>query len=328
MPWGTARSNAASAVCSRGGGACTGACGRAGQVEPCQCVSSQPWACHGALQGQTQPLQCAAVVRCLALGAAAGPSRWFMGVAVLPLGGDFCRGGGSTRQPQRTEPCQCVGGQPWACHGALQDQMQPLQCEVGMEGPALRAAAGPSGLFSGVAFWPVHGDFQRRRQHPATTAHRALPVCGCPALGMTWGTARSNAAFDVCSRCGGACTGGCSRAGQVVCWACGFVGLWRFPEEEAALGYNSAQSPASVRVASPGHAVGHCKVKCSLCSVQQGWRGLCWGLRQGWAGGLWELRFCRFVEISRGGVIITRQPQRTEPCQCVGGQPWACHGAL
>ena len=42
-----------------------------------------------------------------------------------------------------------------------------------------------------------------------------------------------------------------------------------FVEEEAALGNHSAQSPASMWVASPGHAVVHCKVKCSLCSVQQ-----------------------------------------------------------
>ena len=96
-----------------------------------------------------------------------------------------------------------------------------------------------------------------------------------------------------------------------------------FVEEEAALGNHSAQSPANVWVASSGHARGHCKVKCSLFGVQQVWRGMSWGLRQGCcAGGLWGVRFCRFVEISRGGVI-TRQPQRTEPCQCVGGQPWA-----
>ena len=28
--------------------------------------------------------------------------------------------GGCARQPLRTEPRQCVGGQPWACHGELQ----------------------------------------------------------------------------------------------------------------------------------------------------------------------------------------------------------------
>jgi len=33
---------------------------------------------------------------------------------------------------------------------------------------------------------------------------------------------------------------------QVVRWGCGFADMWRFPEEEAALGNHSAQSPASV----------------------------------------------------------------------------------
>jgi len=97
------------------------------------------------------------------------------------------------------------------------------------------------------AVLPLSGVFLLRRQHSATTAHRALPVCEWPALGMPWGTARSNAASAVCSRCDGACTGGgCGRAGRVVCGGCGFAGLWRFPEEEAALGNHSAQSPASV----------------------------------------------------------------------------------
>ena len=40
-----------------------------------------------------------------------------------------------------------------------------------------------------------------------------------------------------------------------------------FVEEEAALGNHSSQSSASVWVASPEHATGHCKVKCSLCRV-------------------------------------------------------------
>ena len=87
------------------------------------------------------------------------------------------------------------------------------------------------------------------------------------------------------------------------------------------------QHSACVSMASPWHARGHCKVKCSLCSAHQVWCSLHWGLRQGWAGGLWGLRFCRCVEISRRGGS-THQPQRTEPCRCVSGQLWACHGAL
>ena len=62
------------------------------------------------------------------------------------------------------------------------------------------------------------------------------------------------------------------------------------------LGNHSAQSPASVWVASPGHAMGHCKIKCSLCSERQVRCSLLWGLRQGLAGGLWVLHFCCFIE--------------------------------
>ena len=47
---------------------------------------------------------------------------------------------------------------------------------------------------------------------------------------------------------------------------------------EAVLGNQWAQSPASVWLASPGHALGHCKVKCTLCSGQQVWWSLHWGL--------------------------------------------------
>ena len=47
---------------------------------------------------------------------------------------------------------------------------------------------------------------------------------------------------------------------------------------EPVLGNHCAQSPASVWVASPGHALGHCKVKCTLCSGQQVWGSLHWGL--------------------------------------------------
>ena len=57
---------------------------------------------------------------------------------------------------------------------------------------------------------------------------------------------------------------------------------------QAVLGNHCAQSPVSVWVASPGHALGHCKVKCTLISGQQVWWSLHWGLRQGWAGG-WRL---------------------------------------
>ena len=106
-----------------------------------------------------------------------------------------------------------------------------------------RATAGLLGRwwFAGVAVLPVRGDFQRRRQHSATTTHTALPVCEWPSLGMSWGTARSNAASAVFfSSCDGACTGGCGRAGQMIYWGLFFAGVWRFPEEDAAFGNLSA----------------------------------------------------------------------------------------
>ena len=129
---------------------------------------------------------------------------------------EISRGGGSTRQSQRTEPCQCESGQPWVCHGALQGQVQPLQCAAGVVEPALGAAAGLVGWFVGVAVLPVCGDFQRRRQHSTTAGHRALPVCEWPAPGMPWATSRSNVASAARSKCGGACSWCCVRAGQVV----------------------------------------------------------------------------------------------------------------
>ena len=90
----------------------------------------------------------------------------------------FCRGRGSTQQPQRTEPCQCVSDQTWAYHGALQGQMQPLQCTVGVIEPALGAAARLGRWFVGVAVLLDAGFFQLWRRRMATTAAlRALSVC-------------------------------------------------------------------------------------------------------------------------------------------------------
>ena len=60
---------------------------------------------------------------------------------------------------------------------------------------------------------------------------------------------------------------------------------------EALLDNHSAQSPASVRVASPAHFMGNCKIKCSLSSAQQMSWSLQLVLQPVWAGGLWWLRF-------------------------------------
>ena len=56
----------------------------------------------------------------------------------------------------------------------------------------------------------------------------------------------------------------------MICRGYGSAGLWRFPEQEAALSNHSVQSPASVWVACPGHIIRHCKIKCSLCSHTAG----------------------------------------------------------
>ena len=105
-------------------------------------------------------------------------------------------------------------GMPWATASAN----EPLQqCLAGELEPALGAAAR-------LGRWLVWGAgllnarvFQVWRYCSATTAHRAPPVCDGPALGISWATARSNAASTVRRRCGGACTGCCGRVGQVVC---------------------------------------------------------------------------------------------------------------
>jgi len=153
-----------------------------------------------------------------------------------------------------------------------------VHCAAGVVGPALGAAVGLGRWFVGVAVLPMCGDLQRRRQHSAITAYRALPVCECPALGMPWVTKKSNAVSAVLSSHDGAHAGGCGRAGPVVCRGCSIAGLWRFPEEEVALGNHSAQSLASsVQMASPGHAMG----QCSVYPVQQVWWGLHWVLWQG-----------------------------------------------
>ena len=80
-----------------------------------------------------------------------------------------------------------------------------------MVGLTLVTAAGPTRWFVGVVVLPVCGAVQKRRQQSATTAHRALLVCEWAALGMPWGTERSNAASAVLSSCDAVCNGCCSR---------------------------------------------------------------------------------------------------------------------
>ena len=156
IPWATARSNAASAVCSRCGGAYIGCCRPAGQVV-CECCS-------------------------------------FAGCFFFVYGG-------AAWQPQHTEPCQCVSGQPWARNGPLQGQMQPLKCAAGAVEPALGAAARLGRCFVGGAVLLNAGVFKLwRRRSSETTAHRAMPMCEWPALRMPWAFLGPSAASEVCSR--------------------------------------------------------------------------------------------------------------------------------
>ena len=176
----------------------------------------------------------------------------------------FCwisRGGGSNRQPQRAEPCQCVSGQPRACHGALQEQCSLYSVQQEWWGLHWGLQQGWTGGSWGLRFCPFV-EISRGGGSSATTALRGLPVvCEWPALGMPRGTARSNAISAVCSMCGCGCTGGCGWLGRWFVGGCGFAShLWRFPEEEAALSNHSAQSPTSLWVAGSGHAMGHYKV--------------------------------------------------------------------
>ena len=72
---------------------------------------------------------------------------------------------------------------------------------------------------------------------------------------------------------------GLCSAVQVACVACGFVTFRSPSAKEPVLVKHCAQSPASVWVVSPVHALSHCKVKCFLlCIGQQVWWTLHWGL--------------------------------------------------
>ena len=158
----------------------------------------------------------------------------------------FCRlveifkGGGSTRQPQRIRPCQCVSGRCWACRGTLQGQMQTLLYTAGVVGPTLGAGVAVMVFFNvkisrrgGGTRQPQSTESCQRVSGQPWTCHGAL-------LGQMQ-------SFPVLRRCGEACTGGCGRAGQVVYGGCGFAGfLWGYPKEEAVLSNQSTQSTASV----------------------------------------------------------------------------------
>jgi len=160
-------------------------------TEPCQCVSGQPWGYRGALQGQMQPLHCAAGLLEPALSTAAGVSRWcVVGAGLLNAGVTQWRCSATTAYRALPVCERPVLGMP----KAQQDQMQPLQCAAGVMEPALGAAAGLGRWCAGGAVLLNAGVFQLWRHHSATTARRALLVREWPALGMPWATSRSNEA--------------------------------------------------------------------------------------------------------------------------------------
>ena len=169
-----------------------------------------------------QSLLCAAGVVVPALGALR------QGRAGGSWGVRFCRfvelssGGGSTWQPQPTEPCQCVSASSWHTTGHYKAKYSPCSVEQVWWGLHWGLWQGWAGGLWAVLL--VCGDFHRTRQHSATTAHRVLPVREWPVWSMPWAAAKSNtASATVCNRCGGACTGCCGRAGQV--WIMGVAFL-------------------------------------------------------------------------------------------------------
>ena len=105
---------------------------------------------------------------------------------------DF-RGGGSTRQPQHTEPCQCVSGQSWACHGPLKAQMLPLHCAVGVVEPVLGATAGLGRYLLGLVV--LLNDGVSRRGNAVEQLQRTKPyqcvssqywACNEPSIGKMY----------------------------------------------------------------------------------------------------------------------------------------------
>ena len=82
-------------------------------------------------------------------------------------------------------------------------------------------------------------------------------------------------------------------------------------------GGSTRQSPASVSVASPGHAIRHCKIKCSLCSVQQLWWGPALAAAAGlgrWFAGDAVLLVCgdaQGLPTGHIGLRAARHPRRT-----------------
>ena len=128
-------------------------------TKPCQCVSGQPWACHGPLEDQMHPVvQWSAGLVEPARGAVLGCAGRLLYLRFCHILESFSDGA-CARQPLRTEPCQCVSGQPWACPGPLQGQMHPVQLSAGLVEPALGAVLGCAGRLCGLRFCHIVESF-------------------------------------------------------------------------------------------------------------------------------------------------------------------------
>jgi len=169
---------------------------------------------------------------------------------------------------------QCMNGHSWACRGALQSQMQSLQCAAGVVEPVCTGGCGRDGqvICRGCGFaslWRFPSEEEAALGNHGAQSPASMWVAS---PGHTIGHCKVKCSLCSVQQVWWSLHWGLRQvlAGQVVCGGCGFASsLWRFPEEEAELDTHSAQSPASMWVASPRHAMGYYKVECSLCSVQQ-----------------------------------------------------------
>ena len=151
-----------------------------------------------------QPLQYAAgVVEPAVLGAAAGlGSRWFVGVAVCFAA--FCSCEVRRHHSEATVHRALSGcvwpvlGMPWATVRSNAAYAVCRRCG----GVCTWCCYCAGQVVWGGAFLQITVVLQLRWRCSPTTAHRALPVCEWPALGMLWATVRSNAASAVPCRFG------------------------------------------------------------------------------------------------------------------------------
>ena len=218
-----------------------------------------------------------------ALGAAAGLGRWFVGVAVLLNTGVFqlWRRCSAATAHIALPVCECPGlGIPWATAWSTLASAVCRSCG----GACCTACCGRAGQV--VCGFCCFADYlscggaarQPKRKEP----------CQC-VTGQSWAYHRPlQGQIQPLEYAAGAVApalGAAAGLGRWFCGCCSFAAFLNFSVEEVPLGNHTAQRPASVCVASPRHTMGHCNVKCGLCSVRQVWWSLRWVLRPGWAGG-------------------------------------------